>query len=117
MSILIFTRLDAYALWDDEANTALYGEAIWLTGDTSAVHGHNVIAYHNGVELDETLHNRLVAPLPYYVEALFVRDTRSVWWARLPFAVAALATVGLLLRWLSKLDACRRTWVIGTLAL
>ncbi len=115
-ALLVFIRLGEYALWDDEAQTALFGQAVWQTGDTSAVHGHNVVLYRDAVELDHRLLNRLVAPLPYYVEALFVRGSRSAWWARLPFALAGLGTIALLLRWLAHLQATRVTWVVSILA-
>lgn len=117
MSVLILARLGTYALWDDEANTALYGEAVWNTGDTSAVHGDNVIMYRNAVELDGTLHNRLVAPLGYYIDSAFVRNTRSSWWARLPFALAGIGTIALLLHWFTRRDATRKAWAIAVLAM
>lgn len=116
MASLIFARLGTYALWDDEANTALYGEAVWRTGDTSAVHGDNVIAYRDGVELDRELRNRLVAPLPYYVEAPFIRETASPFFARLPFALAGVAALALGLRWMDRTRASRRVWAMTAIA-
>lgn len=113
---LVLARLGEYGLWDDEADTALYGEAIWRTGDTTAIHGANIIAYRDGVELDHQLNNRLVAPLAYYVEAPFVRDTFDPFWARLPFALAGLATLALALWWLDRANASRATWALVALA-
>jgi hypothetical protein len=115
-SLLVFARLDAYALWDDEAQTALFGQAVWETGDTSARHGHNTVLYRDAVEIDSRLRNRLVAPLPYYIEAPFIRDTRSVWWARLPFALAGVGVVAVLLGWLGSMRASRRMWALSIMA-
>ena len=85
-AILLFARLGHYALWDDEANTALIGQGVWRTGDTSAVVGHNVVAYHNGAEL-ENLKERYMPPLQYYIAAPFVGpNDPSSFLARLPFA-------------------------------
>src|SRR5205807_2588413 len=42
-SMLLFARLGHYALWDDEAYTALAAQGVWQTGDTTAVLGHNVV--------------------------------------------------------------------------
>ena len=116
-TVLVFSRLKHYALWDDEAQTALFGQAVWETGDTSARHGHNTVLYREAVEIDSELRNRLVAPLPYYVEAPFIRDTRSVWWARLPFALAGVATVALMLAWLRRLGASRQQWALASMAI
>jgi hypothetical protein len=116
-SLLVFARLGTYALWDDEAQTALFGQAVWATGDTSARHGHNTVLYRDAVEIDSQLRNRLVAPLPYYLEAPFVRDTQSAWWARLPFALAGVAVVGALLAWLRATGASRRVWALSIMAL
>src|SRR5687767_15609907 len=87
---LLFTRLGHYALWDDEANTALFAQGVWRTGDTSAVVGHNVVGYRSGLEL-QGLKNRLIAPLAYYVAAPFVAlGGTGSWGVRLPFALLAL---------------------------
>src|ERR1700683_2250373 len=32
---LLFWNLGTYALWDDEANTALFATNVWKTGDTT----------------------------------------------------------------------------------
>lgn len=116
-TILVFARLGTYGLWDDEAQTALFGQAVWETGDTSARHGHNTVLYRDAVELDHQLRNRLVAPLPYYLEAPFIRDTNSAWWARLPFALAGVATVALLLAWLRRQGATRQVWALASMAI
>jgi hypothetical protein len=95
--IMIFTRLGHYALWDDEANTALFGEGVWRTGDTTAVLGHNIVAYSGGKEL-KNLRNRYMPPLQYYVAAPFVgAGGRGAFWARFPFAVCGLGAMALML--------------------
>lgn len=114
---LVFARLGQYGLWDDEAQTALFGQAVWETGDTSARHGHNTVLYRDAVEIDSQLRNRLVAPLSYYFEAPFIRDTRSAWWARLPFALGGVATVAWLLAWLRRSGATRRVWALASMAI
>ncbi len=116
-SLLVLVRLDLHPLWDDEANTALFGRTLWATGDLSAFDGDNLIAYRNGAELDPDFHNRRIPPLQYLVEAPFVRDTQSAWWARLPFAVCGIAAIALLLFWLAKLQPSRRTLVLASLAI
>src|SRR5687768_73198 len=77
LSVLMFARLGHYPLWDDEANTALFGQAVWHSGDTSAQIGHNLLAYRSGAELDDEYRNRRIPPLQYFVAAPFVRDTQS----------------------------------------
>jgi hypothetical protein len=62
---LLFFGLRQYSLWDDEANTALFGKSVWLTGDTNALLGKNLIAFRGGLELKD-LKNRLIPPLQYY---------------------------------------------------
>jgi len=62
---LLFFGLSQYSLWDDEANTALFGKSVWLTGDTNALLGKNLIAFRGGLELKD-LKNRLIPPLQYY---------------------------------------------------
>ena len=80
----LFARLGHYALWDDEAGTALTAIGIWRTGDTSAVLDHNLFAYESGKDL-RNLHERLMPPLPGYLTAPFVGLLgRNAWAARLP---------------------------------
>jgi hypothetical protein len=98
-TVLLFTHLGHYALWDDEANTALIGEGVWRTGDTSAVVGQNLVAYQGGAELTH-LKERYLPPLQYYVAAPFV----GIWpgnalAARFPFALVGLASILLIFWW------------------
>lgn len=102
---LLFTNLGRQPLWDDEANTALFAESVWATGDMDARVGDNVVAYRNGAEL-ENLENRYLPPLPYFVAAPFVGVLGpSAWSARLPFALAGACLVLLLLHWLRRSEA------------
>jgi hypothetical protein len=90
---LLFFNLGHYALWDDEATTAMFGMSVWETGDTSAVRGHNLVAYMSGVEL-KNLRERYLSPLQFYVVAPFLGlGTNNSFFARLPFALCGMATV------------------------
>jgi 4-amino-4-deoxy-L-arabinose transferase-like glycosyltransferase len=101
-SLMLFTNLGHYALWDDEALTALIAEGILRTGDTSAVLDHNIVAYREGMLLID-LKDRSTPPLSEYITAasfaLFGANTVS---ARAPFALAGLMTVVLLLSWAGR---------------
>ena len=116
-AVMIFTRLGHCALWDDEANTALFAKAVWRTGDTTAVLDHNIIACHNGAEL-RGLRNRGIPPLGYYVAAPFIGllgDTALA--ARLPFAICGLLTVAFLVYWLWRDRADTHTWALMAIGL
>ncbi len=67
--VFLFARLGRYALWDDEANTALLAMSVWRTGDTSAVIGHNILGFNGGVTLSG-FRERYIPPLMYYVAAV-----------------------------------------------
>jgi len=95
---LLFYNLGHYALWDDEANTALTAKAIIRTGDTSAsVDDHNFLMYRQGAEL-ENLKNRYLPPLPAYLAAvsfnIFGLSSEA---ARLPFAFIGLLGLSFML--------------------
>ncbi|MEQ1918874.1 MAG: hypothetical protein ABL955_06710 [Elusimicrobiota bacterium] len=115
---LLFFRLGHYALWDDEAGTALTAQGVLATGDTSAVLGHNVFAYNGGAEL-EGLRLRYMPPLQAYLAAPFLaafgRDSALA--ARLPFALCALALVLLMLHWLRRTGADATSWFVFAVAL
>jgi hypothetical protein len=102
---LLFFRLGNHALWDDEANTALIGEGVWRTGDTSAVMGHNIMGYRDGGLL-AGLKERYDPPLQFFLDApmvgLFPRSALAV---RIPFAVAGLLSVALVFWWLRREEA------------
>ena len=88
--VLLFARLGHYPLWDDEATTAMFGRNVLATGDTSAVVGHNIMAFRNGRELvDKKL--RYLPPLQYWAVAAgaaIFGETNFA--ARFPFAAAGL---------------------------
>lgn len=112
VATLLFARLGEYALWDDEANTSLFGLGVWKTGDTSATIGDNVIGYRSGLELNG-LKNRLIAPLQYYVVAPFVGlGQPDPFFSRLPFVLFGLGAVLLALYWLWKDQAPLHVWVL-----
>jgi len=121
MACLILTRLGAGAFWDDEANTALFAHNLWHHGDLWAARGPNLIAYSSGIELKELggkLVNRAMPPLAYVLAAPFVGTLGlSEGAARLPFALCALLTVALLLRWLRRDGADRRLFLLFAVAL
>ena len=100
MAALLFFRLGHYALWDDEAATALAAKGVLRTGDTSVLMDHgNIVAYRNGWDIrgfcDHTL-----PPLDAYLTALsFLLFGLDSWSARLPFALLGLATIVLILFW------------------
>ncbi|HUB66492.1 MAG TPA: hypothetical protein VL981_03295 [Candidatus Methylacidiphilales bacterium] len=100
MTALIFARLGHYALWDDEAMTALGAKAIMRTGDTSILLDHgNIVAYRNGLHI-RNLADRLTPPLASYITAAsFSLFGIDAWTARLPFALLGVATVALILFW------------------
>jgi len=115
--LLLFARLGHYALWDDEALTALSAEGILATGDTTAMVGHNLAAYRGGLCL-RGLHDRSTPPLPAYLTAAsFALFGKGPWAARLPFALCGLACVSLILWWLYKTDTDWWTWTTASLAL
>ena len=112
MAFLLFFRLGHYALWDDEAICALFGKTLFTTGDTSALLGHNIIAFNDGREL-ESLRQRYVPPLQFYIVAPFAGLTsRSAFAVRFPFAVCGLLTVALILWWLWDARASLGTWLL-----
>jgi hypothetical protein len=103
MAALLFTRLGHYALWDDEAITALGAKAIILTGDTSVLVDHsNIVGYRGGVNITD-FHDRLDPPLPSYLAAAsFLLFGPEAWTARVPFALSGLAALALIMFWARK---------------
>ncbi len=116
-TLLIFTRLGHYALWDDEAIVALSARAVWHTGDTSAIQGSNIVAYAGGILL-HNLHDRSTPPLPAYLAAPFVGLAGdSALAARLPFAIMGLLVVALMSRWLARHGASGFAWFLSAMAI
>ena len=100
--VLLFARLGNYALWDDEANTAIFAANVWETGDTVAYDGTNIVAYREGLELTG-LKNRVFSPGQYFFAAPFLGLMgRNALAARLPFALAAFAGFLLWAWWLRR---------------
>jgi len=111
-SFFLFYHLGHYALWDDEADTALFAQSVWRTGDTYSMLDHNLIAHTNGQEL-KNLYNRYIPPLGFYLAAPFVGNTfGSALAARLPFAICGLLTIMLMLVWLWRARASISTWLL-----
>jgi hypothetical protein len=111
-SLLVFTlciagwmflgNLGTYALWDDEAETALGAKGVLATGDTTALIGHNVNARRGGINLRD-MADRLTPPLPTYLMALsFKIGKADAYFSRLPFALLGLAATGLMMGWLAR---------------
>jgi hypothetical protein len=101
--LLLFLSLGTYALWDDEAGTALHGIVVSQTGDTGALVENNLVAFRNGVAL-KNLKDRTVSPLQYYVCALFMKfgpATSLV--ARLPFSLTGFAALTLIALWINHM--------------
>src|SRR3954468_7409855 len=97
-ALLLFARLGHYALWDDEAYTALAAEGILRSGDTSAVLDHNIVAFRHGILPNDKLKDRFQPPLPAYVTAPFIAMfNHTAFAARLPTAMSGVATVALML--------------------
>ena len=110
-SVLIFARLGHYPLWDDEATTAMFGRNLLRTGDTSALVGHNLIAYRGGREL-ENLKMRYLPPLQSVAVAggaLFFGE--SNFGARVVFAAAGVLTFVVIAIWLMRADAGALIWI------
>lgn len=116
-AVLLFARLGWYPFWGDEADTVIFGQGVWRTGDLDAWYGENLYAYRNGALLED-LRGRAAPPLPYFVAApfwgLFGADRFAM---RLPFALCGLATIGMVLYWAYRRQASRWTYVLLGLGL
>ena len=116
-ALLLFTHLGHYALWDDESLAALIGDGVWHTGDTSAVHGQNIVAYRDGL-LIKGLKDRSSPPLQYYIVAPFVGVIgENAWAARLPMAMLGFGCVALMMWWMHRDGADPGTWILFSMAL
>ena len=114
--VIIFTSLGKVALWEDEALTALIAQGVWRTGDTSAVVGHNIVAYRGGILL-RGLYDRSAPPLPSYLASPFIGLLgASSWAARLPFAICGLLGVIAILRWLYRTSEPPAVWCVVGMA-
>ena len=115
-TVMLFTRLGHYALWDDEAITALHAIGVWNTGDTSAIIGHNIVAYRGGA-LIRDMRERHTPPFASYIAAVPLGLHRTALVARLPFAFCGLATIVFLLWWAWSDKADLLTWCLLGLAI
>lgn len=116
-AILLFAGLGHYALWDDEAVTALAADGVWRTGDTSVLLDHNIVAYRSGLLLKGTK-ERSTPPLAAYFAAPFLGIFgHSALVARLPFAFVGVLSVGMMLWWLKTVDAKWITYLLLGLAI
>lgn len=103
---LVLLRLRYYPLWDDEVDTAIFGNGVWQTGDTSGRFGHNILAYKDGYLLDNQYRERCTSPLQYFIVAPFVGIFGfDPFFVRLPFALAGIATVAFGYFWLHQNNA------------
>jgi hypothetical protein len=99
---LLLFRLGHYALWDDEAGTAIVAHNVWKFGDTYAWDGTNIAAYRNGLEL-VGIKNRVFPPAQFFFAAPFLGLLgRTAFAARLPFALAAIGGFTLWWWWLRR---------------
>ena len=90
-AFLLFWNLGGYSLWDDESMISLAAQGVLQSGDTSVVHGQNIVAFREGILLKD-LHDRSTPPLSAYLAALPIGLLgTSSFAARLPFAVIGFA--------------------------
>ncbi len=98
-ALLLCSQLGRYSLWDDEALTALHGQALLETGDTSAVIGQNIIAFRSGMLLKD-MKDRTTPPLQYLIAGVSLKVLGNTpFAARLPFALLGLGCVAVMLAW------------------
>lgn len=85
--IMLFTKLGNYSLWDDETMVTLAARGILDSGDTTAMHGENLVAFREGIVL-RGLADRSTPPLSSYVAAASMGVLGfSPVAARIPFAL------------------------------
>lgn len=117
-AIMLFTKLGNYSLWDDETMVTLAARGILDTGDTTAMHGENLVAFREGFVL-RGLADRSTPPLSSYIAAASMGIFGfSPGAARIPFALMGfglmLIAAFLLLR--SRLSASTLcVWFIAIL--
>jgi hypothetical protein len=89
-SLFLFTNLDDYLLWQDEANAALLGRNVLTYGVPRVFDGNNLLLFIHS-DVDESLIWRLWGWLPLYTNALTYQVFGiSTWGARLPYALTGL---------------------------
>jgi len=119
----LFRDLGGPPLWEDEGDTAAFAERIVATGFPTAWDGRTFLDSDWGFRVAPHLLGRdfvmVGTPwLPYYVTAgSFALFGTSETAARLPFALAALATLALLYVLVERATGCRRAALAAALAL
>ena len=99
---LLLVNLGHYALWDDEANTAIFAANLWNFHDLLAWDGTNIIAFRDGLELTG-IKNRVFPPFQYVWAAPWIGVFgRTAFVARFPFVLAAFGGFVLWAHWLRK---------------
>ena len=122
-ALLVLVDLGGPLLWEDEGDTAVYARTILHFGVPRAWDGRNFIDSDDGLRVaPRALGQDLVMVgtpwLPYYVTAAsFALFGESEWAARLPFALAALATVAMLYALVLRATGCMRAAFAAALLL
>jgi Dolichyl-phosphate-mannose-protein mannosyltransferase len=120
---LLFTDLGGPWLWEDEADTAVFAYSILQSGLPRAWDGRSFSDSDDGLRVaPRVLGQDLLMVgtpwLPYYVTAgSFALFGESEWAARLPFAVAGLATVAMLYAFVLRATGCARSAFAASLLL
>jgi len=101
-------------LWEDEGDTAAFAQRIVATGLPTAWDGRTFLDSDYGYRVAPRLfgHDLVMVGtpwLPFYVTAgSFALLGETTFAARLPFALASLATLGLLYLWILRATGCAR---------
>lgn len=90
---LCLVRLGNTALWDDEAQDAIFGRNFLATGELTGWDGRNLYGYRDGAILDENLISRNPPVAPMLAAASFRLLGVGTWPARLPFTLMGLAAL------------------------
>ena len=100
---LSLANLNSPSLWDDEAHVAFFARSFLQSGHWSAWDGRNLLADRNGHGLDSHF-NHIMPQLDYGIVAASFRIFGvSTWSARLPFAIAGVASLFAFV-WLLRLE-------------
>ena len=119
----LFRNLGGPLLWEDEGDTAVFARRILATGLPTAWDGRIFSDSDYGFRVAPHALGRdfvmVGTPwLPFYVTAgSFALLGESAWAARLPFALAALATLALLHAFVLRATGCRRAAFAAALLL
>jgi hypothetical protein len=117
-SALLLPNLGGPRLWADEGDTAVFARTILARGLPYAWDGRTFTESDGGARLNDDLLMVGTPWLPYYVTAAaFALLGESAWAARLPFALAGVASVALLYLLVLQLTEDRRAAVAAALLL